>query len=47
MKKLWQNPEYRAKVSAIRKKAWQNPEYRAKVIAAHTGKHVTADGGDQ
>jgi len=30
----WQDPEYRAKVSADMKKRWQDPEYRAKMNAA-------------
>ncbi len=45
-KKLWQNPEYRAKQSAAqsaaRKKLWQDPEYRAKQSAARTDKHPIA-----
>ena len=42
-KKKWQDPEYRAKLSAAVKKKWQDPEYRAKQIATHTGKHPTAE----
>ena len=30
----WQDPEFRAKMSAFTKKRWQNPEYRAKMRAA-------------
>jgi len=35
--------ETRAKRSASLKKHWQDPEYRARVIAAHTGRHPTAE----
>ena len=42
-KKWWQDPEYRAKLSAAAKKRWQDPGYRAKQIATHTGRHPTAD----
>jgi hypothetical protein len=43
IKKWWQSPEYRAKLSSAVKKKWQDPEYRAKQIATHTGKHPTAE----
>ena len=33
-KKHWQDPEYRANISAASKKRGQDPEYRAKVSAA-------------
>jgi len=42
-KKWWQDPEYRAKLSAAAKKYWQDPENRAKQSAARTGKHPTAE----
>jgi len=42
-KKWWQDPEYRAKLSAGMKKHWQDPEYRARQITTHTGKHPTAE----
>ena len=41
IKKWWQDPEYRAKLSAASKKMWQDHEYRAMQIANHTGKHPT------
>ena len=34
MKKQWQDPEHRAKVSAAMKKLWKDPEYQAKMSAA-------------
>ena len=34
MQKLWQDPEYRAKMSAAAKERYQDPEYRAKMSAA-------------
>ena len=38
----WQDPEYRAKMGAIRKKQWQDPEYQAKMRAARIrGKEVS------
>ncbi|MBA7519786.1 hypothetical protein ES705_11873 [subsurface metagenome] len=42
-KKWWQDPEYRAKISAGLKKRWQDPEYRARQTATHIGKHPTAE----
>jgi len=42
-KKWWQNPEYRAKLSAGMKKRWQDPEYRARQITTYIGKHPTAE----
>lgn len=30
----WQDPEFRAKMSALAKQRWQDPEYRAKISAA-------------
>ena len=42
-KKWWQDPEYRAKLSAAMKKRWQDPEYRDKQSATHIGKHPTAE----
>ena len=43
IKKWWQDPEYRAKLSAAMKKRWQDPEYRDKQSATHIGKHPTAE----
>jgi hypothetical protein len=40
IKKWWQSPEYRAKLSSAMKKRWQDPEYRAKQIATHRGKYL-------
>jgi endogenous inhibitor of DNA gyrase (YacG/DUF329 family) len=42
-KQLWQDPEYRAKVTAAAKKMWQDPEYRAKQRAARRNKGAGAN----
>ncbi len=41
--KWWLDPEYRVKLSSAMKKQWQDPEYRTKQIAAHIGRHPTAE----
>jgi len=42
-KQLWQDPEYRAKVTAAAKKMWQDPEYRAKQRANRKNKGAGAN----
>ena len=42
-KQLWQDPEYRAKVTAAARKMWLDPEYRAKQRAARRNKRAGAN----
>jgi len=44
IKKRFQDPEYQAKLGAIRKKRWQDPEYRAHQMAARNQIQTKAGG---